>query len=165
MIHHTPLFLLGFSLQDWSALLQPGALLVLVLGLAAILVARVIRVQIWLWRVKSLFLAGLLLLAAQVLLYFTVFNRCETLQDTEDGTKVLLLGRVESVHLAARRPGESFFILTDPTGRVCVVTTNGLPAAASICVVSGRKATIFNLPVVVCEFRLSTLGHHQTSPK
>jgi hypothetical protein len=144
----------------FSDFARPAAFVAIAIGLLGILAARGIQLQFWVWRLRYLVIAGVSLLACQLLAYFTVFDRCESLTETRDGTNVLLVGNIESVHEPEAGGGETIFVLSDPTGRITVRTTNGPPAKGSICIVRGHKETRVAAPIVVCEFRLSSWGKH-----
>lgn len=134
----------------------PGTLVAMLLGLLVLVVARAMKAQLWIWRLKYLITIGILLLATQVLMYFTVLDRCESLRNNPDGTEILLLGQVDEVRTAAAQNRYVEFIIADPTGRTLVQSEDGPPAVGSICFVKGQKRSRLDLPVVECELRIST---------
>ena len=147
-------------LSDLSGVAAPATLVAVLLGLLVLVVIRAMKAQVWIWRLKYLVAVGILLVAGQVLLYFTLLDRCETLSRAPDGTAVLLFGRVDEVRAGNSDRDYVEFIIADPTGRTLVQSEDGPPAEGSICFVKGRKGTRRDLPVVECEMRVSTWGLH-----
>ena len=87
--------------------------------------------------------------------YFFI-GRADSIQTTDPGERVMLVGRVMEVALAEDDGHASVYILEDPTGRVEVATESHPPQSGAYAIVRGRVMEYDGRRIVYGETRLAT---------